>query len=1341
MEIGQLKKREIVDEMRESYLDYAMSVIVARALPDVRDGLKPVHRRVLFAMNEMGLRHSAKYVKSARIVGEVLGKYHPHGDIAVYDTMVRMAQDFSLRYPLVQGQGNFGCFTGDTKVQLVDGRTLSFRELVKEANLGKAHYTYTYNHGTHHVEIARINNPRCTKKQSELVAVVLDNGAKIRCTPDHRFMLRGGSYVQAKDLRAGESLMPLGLRLATKEDDRNIVGYEMVYQPHGAHWEYAHHLADAWNLTRGFYQKSAGRIRHHFDFNKRNNNPDNIHRLGWKEHWQIHYKLAATRHKTDSEYREKLAEGRRVYYAQPDVKEKIGKRMSAWNKKMWQRADYREKKIQEKKDMWENPQYRAYMARLASSRLKQKWQEPEFRASVSEKKSAELKRKWQNPAYRTYWQEKMKEISAEIWDNPDHRIYISRFMKERWQDDTLRQKQSAQSKALWQNPEYRKKFPKEHFSEAARILWEDPKTRELHRVKAKKQWQDEQFRKNVVASIRRTNARRMQENPDFMKMLTARAKSALRKKWQDAEYKERVIRSKILGFAASLIAEKGADALTPSVYDAARTNNGIPRLEHALTYFPNFETIVEEARHYNHKVVSVSALAEYEDVYDLTIDGTHNFALADGIFVHNSIDGDGAAAHRYTEARMTSLAEELLRDIEKETVSFADNYDATRKEPMVLPAAIPNLLLNGTVGIAVGMATNIPPHNLTEVCDALTHLIDHNDASNDDLFEFVQGPDFPTGGQIFNAKEIRQAYGSGRGAILMRATADIVEDKKGHPQILITEIPYQVNKSELIEKMADLVHEKRVEGIKDIRDESDKDGLTIAIDLKDSAYPQKVLNNLYKHTDLEKTFHMHILALVDGIQPETLSLKRVLEEYLKHRVVVVIKRTQFDLARAKERAHILEGLKKALDHIDAVIQTIKKSADRDAAHKNLIAKFKFSDLQATAILEMRLQTLAGLERQKIDDELKEKLALIKELEALLRDSRKIQAVIKKEIGDLKEKFGDARKTKIVKHAAVAIADEDLIPEEETIIALTGGGYIKRIKPDQYRVQRRGGRGTIGMETKEEDIVTDFIAANTHSELLFFSSIGKVYQTRAYEVPEGSRISKGKAIQNFLPLGPNETITSVLAAPKHPKKQGDADVGTKYLVMVTEHGIIKKVDGLAFESVRASGLIAIKLKKGDCLRWVKITSGKDDIVLVTRLGQAIRFPEKDVRPMGRGASGVKGMRLNKDDSAVGMDIVREASSQLLVVMEQGYGKRTPLKEYKRQRRGGSGIKTAKVTSKNGAVVNARVLHEGEMELIAISRKGQVIRTDIASVGVFGRATQGVRIMKLAEGDKLASITTL
>lgn len=739
-------------------------------------------------------------------------------------------------------------------------------------------------------------------------------------------------------------------------------------------------------------------------------------------------------------------------------------------------------------------------------------------------------------------------------------------------------------------------------------------------------------------------------------------------------------------------------------------------------------------------------------VYDALVRMAQTFSLryplirGQGNF--GSIDGDSAAAMRYTEAKLSPIADALLTDIDKNTVSFIDTYDATRKEPTVLPAAVPNLLLNGSLGIAVGMATNIPPHNLTELIDALVYLFDHPDASTDDLMEFVKGPDFPTGGFIYNEKEIRQAYATGRGAILTRGRLEVVEPKRGGEdgegrrgkQIIVTEIPYQVNKAELIEKIANLVKDKKIEGIKDIRDESDKDGLRIAIDLKSEAFPQKILNALYKFTDLEKNFNLNMLALVDGIQPQVLSLKSVLEEYGKHREVVVRRRSEFDLARAKERAHILEGLKKALDHIDAVIQTIKKSRDRDDAHKNLMQKFKFSDIQAHAILEMRLQTLAGLEKQKIEDELKEKLALIKDLEALLKDRRKLFALIKKELFEAKEKYGDERKTQLVKGAVREIAEEDIIPEEETIIALTRGGYIKRVKPDSYRAQKRGGKGMMGMETKEEDVVEHFTNANTHSDLLFFSGTGKVFQVKAYEIPEGSRVAKGKAIHNFISIGTNEVINSVLAAPK--LKKGEKHEG--YLVMATKNGIIKKVEGGAFENVRRSGLTAIKLKANDALRWVKTTHGKDEIVMVTRLGQAIRFSERDIRPMGRNAAGVKAMRLKKGDEVIGFDIIPEGeagkSAQLLVMTELGYGKRTPVKEYKRQKRGGSGIKTAKVTSKNGAIAGMYAII-GEAELIAISRKGQVIRTALNTIPILGRATQGVRVMKLDSGDTVASIIIL
>lgn len=735
-------------------------------------------------------------------------------------------------------------------------------------------------------------------------------------------------------------------------------------------------------------------------------------------------------------------------------------------------------------------------------------------------------------------------------------------------------------------------------------------------------------------------------------------------------------------------------------------------------------------------------IAVYDTLVRLAQDFSLRYPLVDGQGNFGSIDGDGAAAQRYTEVRITRIAEELLRDIEKNTVDFRDNYDGTRQEPVVLPSAVPNLLLNGTLGIAVGMATNIPPHNLGELVDALSYLADHPRATSDDLTEFVKGPDFPTGGFIFDEKEIRQTYATGKGAILNRGRAEIEDGPKNSAQIVITEIPYQVNKSELLETMATLVQEKKIEGIRDIRDESDKDGLRVVIELKQDAHPQKVLNNLYRHTDLEKSFHVNMLALVDGIQPQILSLKEVLEEFLKHRNSVVTRRTRFDLARTKERIHILEGLKKALDHIDRVIETIKKSADKDEAHAQLMKKFGLSDIQATAILEMRLQTLAGLERQRIENELKEKLALARSLEALLKDPHKITEVVKNELAEIKQKYGDERKTKAIKSSPKEFSEEDLIAEEEAVVVVTRGGYIKRIKPESYRVQKRGGKGLMGMETKEEDMVEHLLTCNTHSNLLFFTNSGKVYQVRAYEIPEGTRVSKGKAIFNFLSLNQQEQVTSILAAPKASKNSKAGG----YAVMVTKDGVIKKVEAASFENVRRSGLIAITLKGSDVLRWAKLTSGQDELILITKKGQAIRFSEKDVRPMGRQAAGVHAVRLKKGDEVIGMDVIENSklktqNPKLLVVMENGYGKQTLIKQFKRQRRGGSGIKCAKVTSKTGNAVGAHAVDEQMEELIAISRKGQVIRTALGAIPVLGRATQGVRIMRMDSGDSVASITTL
>lgn len=796
------------------------------------------------------------------------------------------------------------------------------------------------------------------------------------------------------------------------------------------------------------------------------------------------------------------------------------------------------------------------------------------------------------------------------------------------------------------------------------------------------------------------------------------------------------MRESYLDYAMSVIVSRAL----PDVRD------GLKPVHRRILYSMNELGLTHGAKYRKSALVVGDVLGKYHPhgdsaVYDSMVRMAQDFSLryplVDGQGNFGSIDGDGAAAMRYTEARMTRIAEELLRDIEKDTVDFRGNYDDTRQEPSVLPASVPNLLLNGTLGIAVGMATNIPPHNLTEVINALVHLIDHPKSSVEELTEFVTGPDFPTGGFIFNQKEIKEAYATGKGAILCRGKAEIQENGK-NVQVIITEVPYQVNKSELIETMANLVHDKKIEGIRDMRDESDKDGLRIAIDLKQDAHPQKILNSLYRYTDLEKNFNLNMIALVDGIQPQILSLKEVLEEFLKHRNQVITRRTQFDLARTRERIHILEGLKIALDHIDKVIDTIRKSPDKEVAHVNLMKKFSLSDIQATAILETRLQTLAGLERQKIEDELKEKIALAKSLEALLKDARKLMEVVKKELVDIKDKYGDERKTKVIKSSPKELSDEDLIPEEEAVVVITRGGYIKRLKPDSYRMQKRGGKGLIGMETKEEDVVEHLLSCSTHSQLLFFSDSGKVYQERAYEIPEGSRVSKGRAIFNFLALNQQERVTSVLAAPK-PNK---AKEKTGYIVMVTKNGIIKKVEAVSFDNVRRNGLIALTLKNNDSLRWVKLTTGDEELILVTKKGQAIHFSEKDVRAMGRQATGVMAIRLKKDDEIVGMDVAvkNKQNDKLLVVTEHGFGKQTQIKQYKKQRRGGSGIKTAKITAKVGNIVGAQIIGEEDTELIAISRKGQVIRTTLSTIPSLSRATQGVRIMRL-EDDVVASITTL
>ncbi|MGB2762552.1 MAG: DNA gyrase subunit A [Minisyncoccales bacterium] len=806
-----------------------------------------------------------------------------------------------------------------------------------------------------------------------------------------------------------------------------------------------------------------------------------------------------------------------------------------------------------------------------------------------------------------------------------------------------------------------------------------------------------------------------------------------------------------IGYAMSVIISRAL----PDVRD------GLKPVHRRILYVMLEDGLKHDAKFRKSANVVGLALARYhphgdQAVYDSLVRMAQDFSLryplikGQGNF--GSIDGDPASAMRYSEAKLSKIGEEMLKDISRDTVDFRDNYDGTRKEPTVLPSPMPQLLLNGSLGIAVGMATNIPPHNLSEVANAAIHLIDNPEATTEDIFEFIKGPDFPTGGIIYNRKEIITAYSQGNGPIVIRGKTEISEDKKGRNRILITEIPYQVQKSSLVEQFAKLVQEKKITGVKDIRDESDREGMRIVIELQRDAFPQKILNRLYKFSDLQKTFHLNMLALVDGIQPKVLSLVEVLNYFIIHRKEVVTRRAKYDLRKAKERAHILEGLHKCLSKIDAVIKTIKASANREDALKNLMKKFKLTEIQANAILETKLSALAKLERKKIEEELAEKGKLIKELESILKSPQKIKELIKKELREIIENFGDERRTKVVVQQVGEIAEEDLIPQEETIITLTQGGYIKRVNPNIYKIQKRGGKGIMGMKTMGEDIVEHFLFCQTHDELLFFTDSGKVFKIPAYEVPEGTRVAKGRGILNFLELTPQDKILSIL----HFKKNGNQENGMKYLAMATKNGIVKKTALSEFENVRRSGLIAINLKKGDLLRSVSRTSGQDEVILITKKGQSIKFKEDNVRVMGRTAAGVTGIRLKKDDELIGMDVIHpvklsaegehlakrgfnrvKTQNYLLVVSENGYGKRTDLKEYRLQTRGGSGIKTANITEKTGDLVASKVLSGEEEDLIVISRKGQIIRTAIDSISIISRSTQGVRIMRLDKGDKVVS----
>ncbi len=792
---------------------------------------------------------------------------------------------------------------------------------------------------------------------------------------------------------------------------------------------------------------------------------------------------------------------------------------------------------------------------------------------------------------------------------------------------------------------------------------------------------------------------------------------------------ESVMEDNYLRYSMSVI----IDRALPDVRD------GMKPVHRRILYSMHEDGLRSSARHRKSANVIGAVMGKYHPhgdvaIYDAMVrlaqPWSMRYRLIDGQGNFGSMDGDPPAAMRYTEAKMARLADELLADIDKETVDFRDNYDGTTVEPTVLPAKLPNLLLNGQMGIAVGMATNIPPHNLSELVDATVHQIDHPDATLDDLLQYIQGPDFPTGGIVYGKDSIRSAYAVGRGGVVVRGVAEIVENDKGRHQIVITEIPYALNKESLVIKIADLVKDKKLTGVSDIRDESSRGNVRVVIDLKKDAYPKKLLNQLYKQTPLQTTFHYNTMALVDGIQPRVLGLQDIVQEHIKHRQSVVRRRTDFELRKARERAHVLEGLKIALDHIDEVIKTIRASQTEEEARTNLMAQFGLSHVQASAILGMQLRTLTGLKRQEVEDELADLLKLITELEGILADERKILGIIKDELKQLKKQYGDERKTKVVPQELGKLSDEDLIANEQVVVTLTAANYVKRSPIAEYKRQGRGGKGRRGMVTREEDVIEKVIYASTHDYLLFFTNRGRVFRLKTYEIPATSLNAKGIALVNLLQLQPEETVSAVVNVSQQTNGGN--------LFMCTVRGVVKKTPFDQYQNVRSSGLIAINLDDGDELKWIRMTDGNNEVLISTSQGQAIRFNEHDVRPMGRVSRGVRGIRLRATDRVIGMDIVEENSS-IFVISRYGYGKRTKVAQFTAHARGGVGIRSAVVNSKTGELIGVKSLSEVDgQEVIIISGQGQTIRLGLKDIPALGRATQGVRIMRLNDGDEVVSL---
>lgn len=1323
---GTLMVIDIEQELRRSYLGYAVSTLVSRALPDIRDGFKPVQRRIIYAMRELGITPNSSRVKSAKVVGETMGNYHPHGDTSLYFTMVRMAQDFSLRYPLIDPQGNFGCFTGDTRISLLDGTTPTFAELA-ERPANEIFYVYSVN-AEGRIVVGEGRNARITRKKAALVEVVLDNGRRIRCTPDHRFLLRDNTYCEARHLTPAHSLMPGYFDVAPIKEGLN--DYLRIMQPATGKYEFVHQAADAYNEARGCEAKATGAfVRHHKNFNRFDNSPDNIERMDFLAHLHLHSEQIAQLWQNPA-FREAQRQGVADYYAaHPEVIEERRQRFIAQNQDEAFRAANGVRVAASLKRRYEDPALRAEI----SERMRTLWSDLEYRAKMREVLAGVEKRKLSSEE-KARVAAILSEKSKAMWADDAKRKEITAAIVAALASPEIRQRLSKSAKQLWNDPEYRAKFAEDHHSQMAHTLWNDPATREFHREKIAVQWQDNGFRDAQRGGVQRSNARRLSENPQMMYDIAACAAITLRERWKTSEHKHQVMRQRVARYLSLLLAQE--ETVTEATYNAHRSQNWIPRMETALRYFGDFDEMLAAGRVYNHKIVAVTSMDETEDVYDITVDTHHNFLLADGVFVHNSVDGDSPAAMRYTESRMSPIAMEMLEDIDRDTVDWRPNYDQSRREPTVLPGKFPNFLCNGGEGIAVGMSTSVPPHNLREVIDAIVYLLEHPDATPDDLIKFIPGPDFPTSALILGTKGAREAYRTGRGKVIMQAQLQIEPMDNGKNAIVITELPYQVNKARLIIAIADLAKQKRVDGITAVDDFSDKHGMRIVIELRRDVMPRRIVNYLLKHTALRSTFGIIMLALVNG-QPRILNLAQVLGYYLAHRKEIIVRRTRYELARAKAAAHIREGLQIALDHLDDIIALIRRSSSSEIARTEMVARFGLTQIQSEAILNMQLRQIAQLERQRIEDEYKKLLREIAQYEDILCTPARVVKIVKEELKYLRDKYGDERRTRILPTEADDITEEDLIPEEKTLVTISRDGYIKRVPLDTYKTQRRGGRGIASANLKDEDQLAHMFVATTTHYILFFTDRGRVYRLKAYEVTQTSRQARGQHINNLIQLIPGDKITAIL-----PMKDMTAE---GFLLMATVYGEVKRTALSNFANLRANGLICFDIEEGDNLKWVKHTDGNQEVMMITRNGMSVRFHENDVPDRGRTAGGVRGIEMRDHktkllkDEVVGVDVV-SPTSQLLVVSENGYGKRTDLRLYRAQSRGGRGIKTMDVTTKTGPINEAAVV-EPEDTLMVITEKGITIKMDIATIRAAGRSTQGVKLINLTGGDKVTTIERL